>query len=455
MSALDHIDSLQQHVEQFAVDHHCPSIAWGLVLDGTLAHAGSVGGTGSDTVYRIASMTKSFTAAVALALRDDGVLSLDDPIAHHAPELTSIVGPTGDDVPIRICHLLSMASGLATDDAWADRHLDITDDHLDAVVASGLLFAWPTGTQFEYSNLGYALLGRVILHATGTTVQEHVQRQLIEPLGLTRTGWLQPEHDDWARPFRIDGDGATADPVAPLGDGALGPMGGLWSTVGDVARWMAWLDGGPVHGPLSRASRFEMHQMHCYSGLREQGGRMAPAGYGYGLNIRDDARLGLVVTHSGGLPGYGSNMRWLAGRRIGIVALANVTYAPMTDLTLAMLDCLADHDALTTAQIEAPLANELGHRLIALLANWDDDTADALFTDNVALDESYASRRARAARLIDECGGQLVVQLLEPDSATSAVITVAAPSGACARIDFQSAPMHPPRIQFYDIETAD
>ena len=86
-------------------------------------------------------------------------------------------------------HLLTMSSGLATDDAWADRHLDLHDAELDAIVADGVTFAWMPGATFEYSNLGYGILGRVVRNITGSTLQQHVTEHLLQPLGMTRTSW--------------------------------------------------------------------------------------------------------------------------------------------------------------------------------------------------------------------------------------------------------------------------
>ena len=88
-------DHLQRLADEAATTHHCPTIAWGIVADGRLAD-----GADTDVVYRIASMTKSFTCAAVLALRDEGALSLDVPVAHYAPELAPIVGPSGAP-PIR------------------------------------------------------------------------------------------------------------------------------------------------------------------------------------------------------------------------------------------------------------------------------------------------------------------------------------------------------------------
>ena len=111
---------IRQLVADTAHDERCASIAWGVVRDGVIVDGESV-----DTVYRIASMTKSFTSAAVLALRDEGVLALDVPVAQYAPELAAVRGPEGS-APVTLRRLLSMTSGLATDDAWADRHLDIT-----------------------------------------------------------------------------------------------------------------------------------------------------------------------------------------------------------------------------------------------------------------------------------------------------------------------------------------
>ena len=134
----DRIDAL---VAEYAEQHHCPTIAWGVVGDGALASTGSVGDVDEHTVYRIASMTKSFSAAATLWLRDAGALRLDDPIERHAPELWSLRSPIGDVPAITIRDLLSMTSGLATDDPWADRHLDLTDAEFDTIIAAGAVFA--------------------------------------------------------------------------------------------------------------------------------------------------------------------------------------------------------------------------------------------------------------------------------------------------------------------------
>ena len=464
MSLDGHIDAIRALVARTAATRHCPSIAWGIVQNGVLVHAEGHGALDSgarptaQTVYRIASMTKSFTAAAILLLRDAGALALDDPITAHAPELKGAAS-TQDAGPIRIRHLLTMSSGMANDDAWLDRHMDISDADLDALLEQGVLFAGTTGDVFEYSNLGYGLLGRIAKRITGQRVQEFISERLLVPLGMTQTTWAAPEHNRWARPHRVVNDAVVPDPAAPSADGELAPMGGLWSSVADVARWVSWFDdafSAGDTGPLCCASRREMQQMHRYIGAdREEVVCAAPHGYGYGLLISDDLELGPMVEHSGGLPGYGANMRWLAdgmaGRRLGVIALSNVTYAPMAALTHDMLRLLHERGAVPhRTAARSDVLNTLAQRLVALLSDWDDAVADALFTDNVALDEPYARRRAQAARLIDACGGRLRIEHVHAERATSGHVELAHPSGTALRLHIQVAPINPPRIQLYE-----
>ena len=298
--------------------------------------------------------------------------------------------------------VLSMSSGLPGDDPWADRHLDMDPAELDRLVRAGVTYAFPTGTAYEYSNLGYALLGDLSARTT---------ELLLEPLGLTHTTWTHPT-------------------PGALGHGAFAGMGGLWSNLEDLATWVTFLDDAfpprddPDDGPLRRSSRREMQQVHRGRG---RGRRLRLRGAGAVRRAPRD-----VVDHSGGLPGYGSNMRWLPGRRVGVIALANSTYAPMGALTRRMLDVL-DANGLVPAAV-IPLTPELqraAEELVALLSDWDDAVADRIFSDNVALDQPYAERAAAAAEL-----GSLPIERIAAESATSATIHAGG-----RRIEFRLAPV--------------
>lgn len=459
-------DALAELVARFAIDHHCPSIAWGVIGDGGLvAHGGTgdVGGAGPNerTVYRIASMTKSFSAAVTLLLRDEGVLRLDDPIGSHAPELTDVHSPTSDAPATTIRDLLCMSSGLVGDDAWADRHLDLTDDEFDRIVAGGLVFAQPTGACHEYSNFGFALLGRVIHRATGTRLRDHVTDRLLRPLGMHATTWDQPADDGWARPMRWLDDAHVAELPTPP-DGMIAPMGGIWTTVSDLAIWATWLaDAFPARdgaddGPLRRASRREMQTPQRYVGTRTVRDVGFPTSYGYGLRIFDEPELGTVISHSGGLPGYGSNMRWTPGGSVGVITLSNVTYAPMTELGARIHDLLHERGAIAPGEPE-PVDDvvRLGVALADVVRRWSagDPVTDAeladVFADNVAADEAYARRASTVAGL-----GPLEIGRVRSSSGGHGTADATTADGRTVTIAFDLAPARPPRVQELSVDVA-
>src|SRR5215467_6723369 len=293
-----------------------PGVAYGIVAGGELVHSGGsgerwLGGPTPDagTVFRIASMTKSFTAAAVLALRDEGRLALDDPAEEFVPELRGLALPSSDSPPVSLRHLLTMTAGFPTDDPWGDRHQGLPLAEFSAFLAGGLSFAWAPGTRFEYSNLGYAILGRVMTAATGRPYPAFVRARLRRPRGLTSSGFEAAEFParHLARGYR-HGPGGWEE-LAPDGCGAFAPMGGVFSTVADLARWVsgfagAFPPGDPAGGgphPLRRASRREMQlpQLAIVSGPAGSFPGNATISYGFGLFIEDDPAFGTIVQHSG------------------------------------------------------------------------------------------------------------------------------------------------------------
>ena len=438
-----------QAAREFTLD----SVVWGLVAGDQLVTSGMTGTvTNVSTRYRIASMTKSFTAAAVLSLRDEGVLSIDAPADDYAPELATICR-TESGTRITLRHLLSMTSGLATDDPWADRHLDATAQEMNDLYQQGGLYAFAPGTHFEYSNLGFALIGRVVERATGRRVRDFVDERLLAPLQMTSTTWDPPLEHEWAPPTRVQDGQIIPDGVTPLSDGEISPMGGLWTTVADLSRWVIWLNEANNNvdsktGQLSVASRRDMQVMHSYAGVTALDGEKAPTGYGYGLMMRDDPTLGIVNSHSGGLPGYGSNMRWLAGKGIGVVAMSNTTYAPMAIFTHRVLKML--HSANLVPETKTAISEVVQLRsdqLVALLNQWDSGLALSIFTDNVALDESFDRQQAAALKIITE-HGPLVIKSITPTSNVEAVIECV--NGK--KIEILLGPLRSAPIQWYELK---
>lgn len=400
MDLTDAAALVDERMRQACAEHDIPAVSYGLLLGGELVHTRSVGDLdpqkAANAPFRIASMTKSFTAATVLQLRDEGALSLDTPLPQVLPWVDGIGLPTSAPV-MRIAQLLTMTAGFPTDDPWGDRHESTPIADFDALVAGGLTLCRPPGIDFEYANIGYALLGRVIAQVTGSAYVDVVHERILEPLGMGSTTF-----DARAAEGRMTGRHPTDAGLVeqPEGQpGAFSPMGGLWSTVVDIARWVdfmesAWSD-APDDGVLSRWSRREMQRPHIVVGHEPDG---AIDSYGMGLRITDHAEHGRFVHHSGGYPGFGSHMRWHPATRWGIVALGNRTYAPLRRVCGAVLADIVADEAAEAARMRAverlwPQTERAMLLVESLLVEWDDTTLDAAAAINLDQDQAREERR--------------------------------------------------------------
>jgi CubicO group peptidase (beta-lactamase class C family) len=438
-------EALFAAVDARVASHHRrqgqPGLAYGIILDGALVHSGGLGEQwaggpvpGAGTVFRIASMTKSFTAAAVLALRDDGALALSDLAEEYVPQLRGMRLPTADSPRLCLRHLLTMTGGFPADDPWGDRQQGLPLPEFAEFLSRGASFAWVPGTRFEYSNLGYAILGLVITAVTGAPYPDFVTSRLLRPLGMSATGFEAADFDaERLARGHHRATGAWAE-VAFDPCGAFAPMGGVFSCVTDLARWVSGFaaafppgappDGGPH--PLARASRREMQLPQValppsvlarLPGDPQAGG---PVNYGFGLFVEEDPEWGRIAGHSGGYPGFGTNMCWHPATGTGVVVLANGTYAPSSALSGLLLRMLmraragsVGNGRVNTAayRVDVAPAGPWPATLAAreavggLLRSWDDAAAGALFTPNVAQDEPY-SRRQRKIALIRERIGE-------------------------------------------------
>jgi CubicO group peptidase (beta-lactamase class C family) len=459
--------------EEFWASSPAPGLAYGVVADGELVHFGGLGGLtvggpapSPDSVFRIASMTKSFTAAVLLALRDEGRLALDDPAARHVPELASLRGPTCDSPAVTLRHLATMTAGFPTDDPWGDRMLPMGSEEFDAIIARGFSFARPPGVGFEYSNLGYALLGRAIAAVSGRPYAEVVASRLLRPLGLTATGFEAPADDgDLAIGYRrrfaeeeATGDAWVALPFAAHGEFAA--MGGLYSSVADLATWIGELtdafpprDDGEADRPLCRASRREMQQAQCRIPAVPVGpGGLLTSGYGLGLGVTHDPARGSLVGHPGGLPGFGSAMRWHPEAGVGVVALLNSTYAPAEPPVIAALDALVPPRVSAGAEEVWPETLAARDAVVGLLARWDDDVAARLFSVSLDEDKPLVLRREEVRRLRKRLGALRVDTAAGAESVSPAQFTWwMRATGGRLRVSISLTPTSPPVVQTLEL----
>ncbi len=459
---------VDQIFSEFRRRVHAPGVAYGVVVDGGLAHAAGDGMADLEaarpaaptTIFRIASMTKSVTAACCLALRDEGRLGLDDPVAAHMPEAAGIGLPTRDSAPLTVRQLLTMSAGFVTDDPWGDRQLAVAADDFGSFLQGGVPFNRPPGITYEYSNMGYALLGRVVSRVAGQPFSAVATEVVLRPLGMRDSHFAVDEvpPDRRARGYRFE-DGAWAE-EAPLGDGAFGPMGGLWTTIEDFARYVAFhLDAWPPRdapetGPIRRSSAREMQQGQRLCPPGSEAAAAVPTAYGFGLLASLHPRDGRHVAHSGGLPGFGSRVLWLPDHGLGVIGFANVTYAPVHEPVAAAVDALVGTGALP------PRPEPVSGVLLAaqawvrgLYERWDDAEANRLAAENLFADRSAARRRDEMAALRAAHGA--VVELGAPvaHGALRGGWRMACERGAIT-VTVSLAPTTPPTVQLLTLAPA-
>lgn len=406
-------------VVEFLQREKVPGAAWGVVIDGELAHVGVYGvrdvqtaaPVQRDTVFRIASMTKSFTAMAILQLRDAGKLSLDDPAEKYLPELRTLSYPTSDSPRITIRHLLTHAAGFPEDNPWGDQQLSISEEEFDALLRSGIAFSNAPGLAYEYSNYGFAILGRIVTRVSGIDYRDYVRQRILQPLGMQATT-LEPRKVPAAQlalGYRREDEQWKLEPQ--LADGAFGAMGGMLTSLEDLARYVGvYLDAWPARdgaqqGPLSRASLREMQQLwRSRASIVTRNGDGAPqlnaGGYGYGLRVTESCEFGHVVAHSGGLPGFGSQMRWLPEYGVGLIAFGNRTYTGWGGVFDEALLTLSRSGGLVARELQpAPVLSAARQGVNALLERWDDATISRLAAMNLFRDRSMERRRAEFAAL--------------------------------------------------------
>jgi CubicO group peptidase (beta-lactamase class C family) len=307
----------QAVLDRYQAERRLPSLVAGVLADGELAWTGHAGAPATaDTQFRIGSITKVLTAVLVLRCRDDGLLDLEDPIGTHLPE--------SGYAKATVRALLAHVSGMQSEPVgpWWERSPGVKVDALLAANdGSGAVFA--PGEHYHYSNLGFALLGEAVARVRGRMWADLVQTSICEPLGMTRTSYLPEEpHVDGLSVHHLRGT-LTEEPSHDTG--AMAPAGQLWSTIEDLARFAAFLtDGHPE--VLSRETLIEMRQA------------VPPAAdYGLGVRIVPYPR-GLLVGHTGSMPGFQAALFADPLSRAGVVALTNATTGfSGTELASALL----------------------------------------------------------------------------------------------------------------------
>jgi D-alanyl-D-alanine-carboxypeptidase/D-alanyl-D-alanine-endopeptidase len=454
--------------EEFCLDAHIPGLVYGIVVDGRLVHVGTFGVQDldshrpitADTLFRIASMTKAFTALTVLKLRDDGRVRLDAPAAEYVPELRGWKYPTDDSPQIRVRDLLNHAAGFVTDDPWGDRQTPMPEADFTRLLRDGVPFTRAPGTAYEYSNLGYALLGRIVTNASKQPYAETITRTLLRPLGMESSGFVADAapRERRALGYRWEDNTWRLEPT--LTHGAFGAMGGVQTSANDYAKWIAFLlsawppRDGTDTGPVKRATVRELVQGSNFPRVRARFGHSGTdscreaATYGMGMIVAADCDLGFTLSHGGGYPGYGSHVLLLPNRGIGIFAFANRTYAgpsaPVWDAAVALSKA-----GLLPAERNVPVGVDLANAYRAAGAIYAAGAVTAggdLLAMNFLLDrsaEAWARDLVKLQAQVGDC------DTAAPLTATGALTGefIWRCSHGRVRGSLELAPTRPPKIQ--------
>lgn len=412
-----------------------PGFVYGVVLDGKLVYTGAFGTANlekqipADTksLFRIASMSKSFTALAILQLRDAGKLDLDDPASKYLPEMKRLKYLTTDAPEITIRHLLTHGSGLPEDNPWGDRQLADTDEELMQLVRDGFSFSNVAGVAYEYSNVGFALLGQIVQKVSGTEYQKYTTENIFKPLGMNATVWeyeKAPERN-LALGYQWMDESYVNIPLEH--HGSFGAMGGLITSIEDFAKYMAlhlaaWPPrSDPDTGPLRRSSLREMHHPWRFAALmdnyRYPSGRECPSAraYAYGLGWMRDCDGKVYISHSGGLPGFGSNWTIMPEYGLGVMSFDNRTYGGTSSINLAVLDTIVTMAGLTPYTL--PISDILEMRkkeLLQILPDWNGAETSGLFAENFFMDNRLKDVLNRTKELYQEAGSITKVGPLLP-----------------------------------------
>ncbi len=418
-----------------------PSVAAGLVRGGELvwshgcgrigppgqAPAGSAGTGGpagapgsapdADVQYRIGSMSKTFSTVAVLKLRDEGKLSLSDPVGRYL-DVPAVAGLT-------IGQLLSHTSGVRSQTAgpWWERTPGSDFAGLAGRSLGEDARRWRPGRRFHYSNVGFAMVGEMLARLHGKPWYEVIADQVLGPLGMTRTtARPQPPH---AAGYAVHPHADLLLPEPEHDAGAMAPAGQLWTTVRDLARWAAFL-AGQSGGLLGDSTLAEMREPLTVADLP---GQPWTSGYGLGLQVWNTTAGVRTYGHVGSMPGFFGIMQISGDSGDAAVALSNSTAGFGRRLPVDLLRILADSEPSSPAEwVPAEVSDEL----MGLLGTWyfgpSQLTMRLSGTDTLELDWGGDIVRFRR-----DGGGTWTG--LDDDYAGEALVPVPGPDGGVVALD--------------------
>lgn len=463
------IPELDAKFQDFKVKSHLSSVAYAVLLDGKIIYQSNTGIVNYKTnkvadnqsVYRIASMSKSFASVAILQLRDAGKIKLDDPVWKYIPELKG-QKYSADSPEITVRHLLTHAAGFPEDNPWGDRQLGISEATMLKMFKKGISFSNEPGVAYEYSNMGFAMLGQIIKNVSGQSYQSYIIEKVWKPLGMKNTYWDYTKVPDnqLVRGYRWLREQYIEQPIEP--DGAYGIMGGVLTSIEDFSKYMAFhqaaYDVNAANSTiLKKSSLKEMHFPANFNSMNNRGytGTGEPCSnvsfYGYGLRIDQNCNQIRSIGHSGGLPGFGSDWKIVPQYGLGIVTFTNGTYGGAALMNNQIIPFIIEKAGLSPNSFPvSAILKQRQNELVKLLPMWENAEKSGIFAENFFLDYFPDLLKAEAEGIFEKAGKIIKVHEIVPENALRGKFLMEGEKGNI-EVSFTMSPENPPLIQAYSI----
>jgi CubicO group peptidase (beta-lactamase class C family) len=280
--------------------------------------------------FKLASISKQFTAMGIMQLQERGLLSVNDPLSKFIPDF-----PHGNEITLH--HLLTHSSGIFSYTSlpdWNTLKIQPTNPAAIIELVKTKPLEFTPGKKFSYSNSGYVILTYIIEKVSGKTYEEFMQENIFKPLGMNESGYahnstiLKKRASGYSKDNGILKNAAYLDMSGPSG------AGGLYSTVEDMYKWDRALYTEKLIHKKSLDAMMQSHMPCTTEGECKEH-------YGYGFIINRDCDL-LCITHEGGIDGFSTNIIRYVDNNIAIIILSNFDFSSIGTISKALTDIMFD-----------------------------------------------------------------------------------------------------------------
>jgi CubicO group peptidase (beta-lactamase class C family) len=324
------MNSLDSVIAKTVAENAVGSVTIGVVVGSSLVWAKSYGDAdmerhiqaSQDTVYRVGSITKQFTATMLLRLEQAGNVHLSDPVERYFPEVNRIKGRWTGAPPITLFQLATHTAGLAMEPDDLTTYMVGPVSEWENVLIRALehtSFIYEPGTRYSYSNIGYAILGAALSRAAHESYTEYVTKNILLPLGMVHSVF-EPDQEtrlNLAKGYAYDeGHIDTQRPEREhRGRGYKVPNGALYTNVGDLSKFLAFEMGFGPQTVLKAQTLEDIHKRVISADLLQNG-------YGIGFQARSQGDL-LLIGHDGDVAGYEAGAYFEPKRKFGVLLFHN------------------------------------------------------------------------------------------------------------------------------------